>query len=380
MSRPDKDPRRHRLQIVHDRGDHAQRERRENVAFGENIGGRIVQARRGRVDSVGTDEKIRDRSSLRVWRLRGRAVLGPFPGRHAAVGLGLRLRGVRGILGRSSRNGRPFQIGATRRESSRPPRPLGSLQFEFPRLRGEGHTALFPGLRALRGARPTTRLRIQRQIGRDRRHPPRFRDRGNCLWRARDQRPAFLLPAPPPGPRRALRVHRFCQAAERRLGRRRSHAPRRTHVQLLRSTRRPRQRTHRRQHTQTLLREQALPLLAHLGPGFAQSPRQAPRPLRASRRRSRLRLGHQLLRPVGRPARQGPRQAGRHRHQVPRRTLRRPIQPLHKRPAPRLPRQQVRFLFPPPHTHTAISSALFSTHGAPPARVPNTYHAHCFSP
>ena len=75
--------------------------------------------------------------------------------------------------------------------------------------------ALRPVPEALSGLPAAVDDGEQRQAGHARRDRCRLRHRPDLLGRTRDQRPAFVLPADPPGnPAHPLRLHRLCPIAE----------------------------------------------------------------------------------------------------------------------------------------------------------------------
>ena len=143
----------------------------------------------------------------------------------------------------------------------------------------------------------------------------RLRDRRGLLGRAGDERPAQLLPAHPPGdeahPRRPDRVRKDAQPDPR--------PPRHPHVERVRAGRGARVRQDRgggacRGHGR---RRRPAPRLRGEPPdqrdprreAHAAHARDARRALRAQRLHAGDGLGDQLLRPVGRRARQGAREA-----------------------------------------------------------------------
>ena len=143
----------------------------------------------------------------------------------------------------------------------------------------------------------------------------RLPDRRRLLGRARDERPAQLLPADPSGdgadPRRPDRVLADAEPARR--------APRHPHVERLRAGRGARVRQDRGRRARRgdgrdgraapRLRGQPAEQRAARRGADAVLARRARRPLRAQRLHAGDDLGDQLVRPVGRRARQGARAA-----------------------------------------------------------------------
>ena len=156
---------------------------------------------------------------------------------------------------------------------------------------------------------------VERQARDARRPSRRLRDGRGLLGRAGDERPAQLLPAHPPGdeahPGRPHRLRQDAEPARR--------PPRHPHVERLRAGRGARVRQDRGGGARGGHGRGGRPAPGLRGePADQRHPRRAAHPLRARRARRALRaqrlhagdgLGHQLVRPVGRRAREGARAA-----------------------------------------------------------------------
>ena len=213
--RPGGDAVHHLLEDLHDAGDDDQRPHRARVGAGQarrRRGDREALRRRLHQRRGGVEVRDRHRQHVRLLGVGGRPLLDGLGDRaldHARD----RPRGVRRDAGRLPRGRRALQGDAAGAE---PAGADGDARRLVRRLlrRPDGR-----GLPLRPVPAPLPRLPaaaddgVERQARHPRRRSRRLRDRRHLLGRARDQRPAFLLPADPPGDEAdPLRLHRLLPA------------------------------------------------------------------------------------------------------------------------------------------------------------------------
>ena len=227
--------------------------------------------------------------------------------------------GFREHAGRLPRDGRALPDDAARAEPAGADGPARRLVRGLLRRPDDRRDAVRPVPRALPGLPPAADDGVEREVDDARRPPRRLRDQPGLLGRARDERPALLLPADPPGdaadPVRPDRVHADAEPARP--------APRPAHGERLRAGRGARVREDGRRAARRGRRrgarpaphvrrqpahEHAAPRAAHAG-----GARDARRALRAQRLHAGDGVERELVRPVGGRAREGARPADRRR-------------------------------------------------------------------
>ena len=117
-----------------------------------------------------------------------------------------RPRPLQRVPRRRAGDGRPFPLDAARPEHAGHPGADRRLVPQRPGLPDLCRAALRPAAGPLAGLSPAARHGDQRQAGPPRRRDRDGLDRADRLRRAGHQRPARLLPAPPPGHRRDARA------------------------------------------------------------------------------------------------------------------------------------------------------------------------------
>mmetsp|Transcript_7772 Transcript_7772/g.19033 ORF Transcript_7772/g.19033 Transcript_7772/m.19033 type:complete len:396 (-) Transcript_7772:600-1787(-) len=356
---PGGDPGRRHLEDVHHGRDAPQRPDRAELARGAHGRGGGPGPHGGRQRRRGAGRELRGRPGerLRVLGLGGRAVLGELRRRRPPPRAAVRDAGRPRLPRRRAGRRPPLPHNPARREPPGPPRPPRRLAELLPGVRHPRAGRLLPRPGQARPARPAARDGVQREARGGRRDPAPARGgvRGGGVRRARDERPALLLPAPAPGPRRPRRLRRL--RAEPGPGpppRRGRRQPRRADGQLLRPAGRPGGRDHGGAAPRAGgPRGAGPPPPDARGPPLDGPPlrprrgrlrdRPAPRAVRAPGGRAGLHLGRELVRPVRRGAGQAARAEGAGAAGgLPRGGARRGgggrrVQPLHRAAAEALP-------------------------------------------
>ncbi|CAA9253512.1 MAG: Glucose-6-phosphate isomerase, partial [uncultured Corynebacteriales bacterium] len=340
------------LQDVHDAGDADQRDR------GPALAARRARVRRRRrrgqqalrrgVDQRREGRRVRDRhrQHVRLLGLGRRPLLGRLGG--GPVGAGRDRQGaLRRVPGRVPHRRRALPHRAAGPERTGAGRPARRLVLELFRRPVQGRPAVLHPPVAVPGVPAAADDGVQRQVGAVGRLAGGDVHRRDLLGRARHQRPACLLPAAAPGHLAgALRLHRLRPVGgpDRPGG----HA-RPAHRELPGPAGGAGVRADRRGAGGRRHPGRRGPAQGHAGqpaldgdPGRAADPvgaGPADRPVRARRLHRGRDLGHRLLRPVGRAARQGQGDAA-HPGTDRRGAAGVGRRPVHHRPGAALPRAQ----------------------------------------